>query len=167
MKKIILIFILILISTNLFAQPIAWDELKAKKGYHSLDAAVNNEDDCYKLYYTSRNMLYIPDEISELENLQILDFSNNFIEHITSRISRLQNLQKLYLKNNRIEKLPEEIGQLQNLIELDLSGNKIESLPESINNLKNLTIFYLSGNPIDELEVEELRKSLPNCEIIF
>jgi Leucine-rich repeat (LRR) protein len=92
----------------------------------------------------------IPNYISKLKNLEILDLSNNNINIVPSEICELIKLKKLILSWNNFNEIPKEIGNLINLQILDLSKNyRSESafleLPKEIGNLYNLKELLLQG----------------------
>ena len=71
------------------------------------------------------------------------------------QILRLQNLKILNLSDNLLTTLPQELGSLPNLVELDLSNNKLGCCPSSRwswlsrNNIsKNLRSLNLSYNEV-------------------
>ena len=68
-----------------------------------------------ELYLSSNKLTQIPEFITRLKNLKILDLSNNLIEEISPKIAELKNLELLRLSNNPLSSLPSEIGELRNL----------------------------------------------------
>jgi len=106
-----------------------------------------------KLNLTSFVFSEIPQEIFEnkdLEELTFISVSNNEIK-ISENISNLNKLNYLDLSSNYITELPESIGEMKSLKFLNLESNELKSLPESINNLKNLQFLNLSGNPFEKI----------------
>ena len=85
-----------------------------------------------KLNINYYKIIYIPDYIGQLTNLQELYLHYNKITSIPESIRQLTNLQKLYLYNNQITIIPDSIGLLINLQILDLSYNQIKCIPDSI-----------------------------------
>jgi hypothetical protein len=66
-------------------------------------------------------------------NLQIFDFSNNFVQSLPRNIGeRLQSLQTLNCDNNQLVELPESIGDLTALELLCLENNQLTVLPTSL-----------------------------------
>ena len=105
----------------------------------------------------------LPESISKLENLQVLDLSMNKLKQLPVSFSQLKKLRYLYLSftdlqsfpdvllslpelrkldlgHNFFTEIPAKINKLDNLIELDLSGSKITSMPDSMADMKELTI---------------------------
>lgn len=63
----------------------------------------NNET---KLELSNKGLTYIPNELFQLTQLEILDLSKNKISSIDSKISTLSNLKSLDVSNNNILNLP-------------------------------------------------------------
>lgn len=102
------------------------------------------------------NFVTFPLIITELSQLETLNFSHNLLSQISSKIGSLVKLKHLYLQFNDLSnRLPQEIGLLKNLETIDLSYNaitNIASLSEcpklnSINVACNLLSFYEYSNP--------------------
>ena len=74
------------------------------------------------------------------------------------------------ISDNKLTDLPKEIGLLTSLEHLVIGyDNAILSLPEEFFNLTNLKILNLYGHSetkMSEVELQKIRKRLPNCEII-
>jgi internalin A len=104
-----------------------------------------------RLKLIGRGLKNFPMELLELENLEMLDLSNNRISNVPKEITRLKKLKTLILRNNRIKNLPEEIADLENLTHLVLGGNQMSSLPLRFSMLRNLKELHLSGNKLSEI----------------
>lgn len=129
----------------------------------------------------------IPEEISNLDNLQEIGLNNNtlsgpipvglfnistlrIISMIRNNLSgtlpstmgqRLPNLEYLYLYiNNLTGKIPDSISNSSKLIEITLQLNKLTGpIPNSLGNLKLLDCLHLFGN--------ELTNDSPDQELTF
>jgi small GTP-binding protein len=113
-----------------------------------------------KILDLSYNKLKVlPEEIAQLKNLRVLDLSYNELTEVPPVIAQLKSLTQLSLSYNNIEELPQEIFQLKNLTFLNLSFNQLTELPQAIGELKNLTQLDLKNNQFTELpeEIGELR----------
>ena len=95
----------------------------------------------------------IPDNISKLKNLQILDLGFNAIREIPPQIGALTNLKTLMLASNRITSLPEEITHLKQLNELDLSANPLKNLPKGFTTLEQLEYLSFDDMKIALIEI--------------
>jgi len=113
---------------------------------------------CYNIEETEELLLngldiggYIPYNIGELVNLQILDLSRNQFEgELPSSIGNLTRLKKLYILGNRLEgSIPESIGNLVQLTHLYAGYNNFAgTIPESLGNLKKLYNLELQDNEL-------------------
>jgi Leucine-rich repeat (LRR) protein len=83
-----------------------------------------------KLDLSGQKLKNIPDYIFRQTNLEELNISNNQVNgSIQAEIRNLQNLKVLNASNNLMTGVPAEIGSLQNLQILDLSNNQLTGLP--------------------------------------
>jgi Leucine-rich repeat (LRR) protein len=55
---------------------------------------------------------------------------------------------------------------LTNLVDLSLSDNNISDI-SSLSNLINLKELYVKGNPIPQEQIDDLKESLPNCNVHY
>lgn len=98
---------------------------------------------------------------------QKLDLSGNkLMGSLQAEIRHLQNLKVLDLSNNQFTGVPAEIGQLKNLEVLDLSNNSITGLPLELGNLSNLKVLNLKGNDYSEMDLSLIKERLPASVVI-
>jgi internalin A len=102
------------------------------------------DDTVLRLYL--KNVDSIPEEISNLTNLEELHINNSSLTSLPNSIENLKNLRVIYAEHTKLNSLPETIGNLTNLRLLHLNNSKLTSLPESIGKLKNVTVLSLSAN---------------------
>jgi len=97
--------------------------------------------------HTSKRSLMeeIPDWIVELENLEVLDLSDNSIMWVPGIIGKLKNLKELYLSGNGIMHIDDGLGKLDDLEVLHLQRNDFSVLSDDIKQLKNLKQLWLDG----------------------
>lgn len=118
----------------------------------------------------------LSDEIFQIEDLEILDLSNNpglyalppdiksFIKLISldlsncyslyalpQEIGELYTLKMLKIHQSALYSLPRKIGQLKALIELQISGSQLDNIPREIGNLSNLVSLNLRANNLRNL----------------
>jgi Leucine-rich repeat (LRR) protein len=68
------------------------------------------------------------------------------ISSIPDGISALGSLEMLQVSGNSISSVPKTLGRIFTLKFLDISDNKISDLPQELANLKNLQFLHLNGN---------------------
>ncbi|XP_006635721.2 uncharacterized protein [Lepisosteus oculatus] len=90
----------------------------------------------------------VPKEIGQLRNLSVLCLDTNELKSIPSEIGTLGNLERLTLSNNNLTFLPEEIGKLQKLTSLHLANNLFQDFPVQICILRKLTFLDISDNKV-------------------
>jgi Leucine-rich repeat (LRR) protein len=87
------------------------------------------EEDLYRLkslteFYASGNRFTNMDPVLGMENLEILDLSDNRIETIPSDIGKLKHLKKLILNDNNITNVPDSLNSLIELNTIHLYNNE-------------------------------------------
>ncbi|MEL6579569.1 MAG: leucine-rich repeat domain-containing protein, partial [Cyanobacteria bacterium J06621_12] len=111
-------------------------------------------DEVIMLNLASMELMELPVEIDQLNNITVLSLGGNSLSSLPPEIGHLTNLTILYLDRNSLNSLPSEIGQLTNLTVLYLDGNFLSSLPPEIGQLSNLIVLYLDGNSLSSLPPE-------------
>lgn len=116
----------------------------------------------------------IDNEISDISalrnlvNLEILRLGDgmggNNISDLTP-ISGLKNLQYLWITNNKISDIS-VVKNLTNLKELFAGLNQISDI-SPLQVLTNLKTLDLDNNQISDSDKQSLKKSLPNCNIVY
>lgn len=96
----------------------------------------------------------------EIEELNLS--ANNLTGSLPSEVRLLQNLRVLNLSNNQFAGVPAEIGQLKNLEVLDLSNNLITGLPNELGNLSHLKVLNLKGNSYSVTDLAGIKSRLPD-----
>jgi len=121
----------------------------------------SSEERSKSLDLSGQNLERIPEYVFSRTDLEELDVSNNKLTGaIQAEIRFLQNLKVLNASNNLMTGVPAEIGQLQKLQTLDLSNNQLTGLPYELGNLKNLKILNISGNNYSELDLNIILQGL-------
>lgn len=105
----------------------------------------------FHVLYASRMLEKFPPAFLEFQNILVLDFSNNRLQHIPLDICRLVNLKKLELQNNLLVTIPYTIGKCQNLQILDLSyNNGLHKLPPTIYDCEKLKDIFLCHTSVSK-----------------
>ncbi|OLY82698.1 Glucose-repressible alcohol dehydrogenase transcriptional effector [Smittium mucronatum] len=94
-------------------------------GIHVLSKELFNYSFLTKLYINHNQLSFIPDSISKLACLEVLDASGNNLTSVPSSLGICCNLKELLLFDNRIVDLPFELGNLYLLETLGLEGNPL------------------------------------------
>ncbi|MEH1967239.1 leucine-rich repeat domain-containing protein [Nostoc sp.] len=108
----------------------------------------------------------IPEAITSLTQLQVLNLGNNLLTELPEAITSLTQLQSLFLYSNQLNILPEVITYLTHLRTLSLSNNQLTHLPEAIALLTQLQKLNLCDNKLTELpEVIASLTQLQNLDL--
>jgi len=129
--------------------------LKAKISAARLRLEIQKDKKGKQILNLARTGLFrLPDAVSELNELKVLDLSFNKLRELSESIGDLVNLSQLFLNGNRLSSLPASIKRLKKLQELDLSNNKLKGIFKDIVDLKHLKRLCVEGNP---LKFEDMR----------
>ena len=112
--------------------------------YSGLPAELVKLNNLKILNISENNMPYIPPSVWTLTKLEELDISRNKINVLLAEVGNLSSLKHLNAQQCNINSLPAEIAYCQNLETLKLYGNTIESLPETMRELPRLREFHVN-----------------------
>ena len=109
---------------------------------------------------SGKGLSKVPEAVTDLTELEDLDWSDNYLEELPTSINKLKNLEWLILCNNQLRELPHSICELSNLRWLSVENSQLSVLPSNIKHLKNLVILNLSDNQLTTLpdEIGELKE---------
>ncbi len=126
--------------------------------YDNLKEALASEKPVYRLELVGQELKVIPPTIRELEELRVLNLSNNNLSEFPSIITELNNLRALYLDDNSLSEIPEEISRLNNLEIITLSNNKLTEEEEQrvMSFLPQAIIVFGFHEEEETWEMEEL-----------
>lgn len=96
-----------------------------------------------KLSLWNNHIVALPDDMSELKQLEELNLAHNGLSSLPAWLGDLTRLKTLVLYDNKLKTLPPSIVKLQVLAELNLYNNSFAELPESVCALSRL--FHLSA----------------------
>ena len=135
--------------------------------------------------YLQKNKLEDVSALAKLKNLRWLILRDNRIENVCG-LAQLNNLEKLYLSNNKLTDVS-ALAELKQLTVLALGGNNIRDISalselthldkltlrgnpitdvRALAELTQLTVLTLAGTPLSVVEIDCLRKALPDCKIL-
>lgn len=118
---------------------------------HTLPDDITDLDNLQSLYIRGNYLRELPEEIGQLKNLTKLYLDNNSINYLPDSIVNLSQLEVLFLNNNELMSLPNNFGNLNKLERLSLTGNNLEEIPESLVELVELKQLYLNNNKLIQL----------------
>lgn len=120
------------------------------------------------LNLSGRGLTKVPEYVFNETNIEELNLANNLLDgSLQSQVGHLQNLKVLNLSNNKFTGVPAEVGQLKNLEVLDLSDNQLTGLPYELGNLSKLKLLNLSGNKYSEADLSIIKNKLPASTVII
>lgn len=97
----------------------------------------------------------VPQKISTLTSLKVLNLSNNAIAQNFGNLSTLIQILELNLSGNQLIKIPTEVGNLTTLQTLDLSNNLFTTnFSAALSPLKKLEWLSLRSNQITAIPAE-------------
>lgn len=147
----------------------------------SLDQLQSNTFPLVSRITISEGLTTFPSELFRYsDSLEILDLSNNLLDHVPDSIVRFKKLRILFLSGNRFTEFPQVLGQCtslsmigfksnqirfipehafpENLRWLILTDNQLEFIPASIGRCKPLEKVALAGN-----KLRDLPDAMQNC----
>lgn len=150
-----------------YSQLLDSTQLVKEKEYTSLEEALKNPEEVYKLNLRKKRLKEFPFDILKFKNLQELNLYKNRIRVIPKEIGTLESLQKLNLSHNKIQAIPKEIGNLSNLNELIINQNDISYLPPETGNLTRLYFLDCWGTYITSLpaEISKINNTLKTIDL--
>lgn len=107
-----------------------------------------------ELYLSGKHLRQVPDAVTSLTDIEVLDLSNNELTQLPDGLQNLTKLTTLWLSANKLSELPEFIEELKNLTTLDVAFNKLATMPGGIKNLEQLSTLILASNDFHELPKE-------------
>ncbi len=138
-------------------------------GLTKVTSDVYSKTDTTDLILSNNSIQTLPSEMGKMTSVVIFKIDHNLLDgSLIGEIRQMSKLKQLDVSYNKMTGMPAEIGQLSNLETLNYSYNNIDGLPNELANLKNnLREFNLKGNPLSQDQINKLKTSLPNTNIIF
>ena len=143
-------------------------ELGKDSRLKSIPHTIGNLRELRHLHLVGTESSFLPGEIGNLSNLEVLNLSKSHIKSLPQTIGNLKSLTHLNLSGMKnLRSLPEEIGRLANLQNLDCRDydeNTNFFVPSTILNLKKLRVLHLSrGFHEDDNNRELLSRVVGEC----
>ncbi|WP_299704090.1 leucine-rich repeat domain-containing protein [uncultured Pontibacter sp.] len=102
-----------------------------------------------------------------LDKLETLDLYSNKISSISSETEHLGNLKEFLIFDNEIDSIPDNISDLKNLEKLEIWNNPIKYISPKIAELTKLKTMRIDDDNLTQVDKENLKKWLPNCNISY
>lgn len=118
-----------------------------------------------KILSANNNLINDISGITSFYNIEELYISCNKIKNINA-LSNLKHLKTLVISSNLIEDIY-ALSEIKTLENLDLSYNKKLKNIMPLTKLKSLKLLCVSETNISKKDINKLKKTLPDCEIIY
>lgn len=185
-----LMIIVVLFASTASAQLLDAVALDSMRTFRSLERALTNPDQVYRLDLSGQKLKEVPEGVFQLKNLNALDLSNNKLKELPERLQelrylqefrasrnkltempksfcRLTHLKRLDLSRNALSVLPKCVGAFKELVSLDLWDNDLADFPEEMAEMRALRFLDLRAIQFDEPEMEHLQELMPQVKIFF
>lgn len=146
-NKVVFGFVAIILSFACNSQIITYNQLDTMKMHKSIESALKQPSEVYRLDLSKEKLKEFPNEILQFTNLNELILDKNKLKSIPREINEFEYLQRLSIFSNKLTDISFITG-LPNLVTLDLSENYIVAIPDSIYNLSRLEELILQMNII-------------------
>ncbi len=121
-----------------------------------------------KVDLSNKGLTTLSTDMEKYSKIEEFDISNNMLTgSLPSEIGKLSNLKILNASNNKFTGIPAELRQLTKLESIDFSKNQITGLPMELGQLSKLKTLDLRGNNVSSVDLEALKKALPNTNILI
>lgn len=137
------------------------DVMQNFKGIETLIITAGNKSAAVNLSDILKRASHYP-----LRELYIINFGQ-FVTSIPKEINQFKNLSTLAVFNNNINQVPEMKGFASRLDSLFIDINPVSSLFPAIGSMKNLKKLGIAKTSISDVEIKEIQKLLPDCEVII
>lgn len=125
-------------------------------------------DSLRELHMSDNNINgFLPQSISSLTRLEVLDLSNNRVLSVPESIRSMAGLRVLNVSGNQLTGLPMDALETLPITDLDVSGNALVGalFPFGVTGLKHIQELNVSNNSLASLAFSE-SVSLPNIRIL-
>jgi Leucine-rich repeat (LRR) protein len=125
-----------------------WDGFKRLYRIQKLPDDITKLDSLQVLNLSFNGIDSFPSILFKLKELRALDFSGNGIKHLPVNMTEFENLSELYLGFDSLQTFPIDLFKLKSLKKLDVSHNQIIELPDIDCEQIHLDYLNVSGNKI-------------------
>lgn len=142
-------------------------ELREARWYYSIEEAMANPEEVYKLSLSEQSLKELPLEVCQFKNLQMLNLSSCDLKSLPDSIRILTKLQFLSLYDNKLKQLPDGFRELKNLEVLYLGKNKLIDIPIWVGGMGKLRRLDISRNRITPLQLSQIRTMMPKVDLTY
>ena len=98
-----------------YTQLLTPPALDSVRTFRSIESAMKNPEQVYRLDLSGQKLRTIPEEVKQLRNLNALTLNRNKLKELPDWLGELSNMQELGLHRNKLVHFPEVICQLTHL----------------------------------------------------
>ena len=110
------------------------------------------------LMFGKLELTSFPAVVLKFKNVEKLDLSDNYIEHIPKQLWQLKKLKFLSLSNNYIDYSTFRFKKNKHLKDLNLQFTGLNKIPRSIQKNKSLEVLFLGNNLITSFARRDFKK---------
>ena len=145
--------IALLLASAANAQLLDAIALDSVRTFRSMERAMANPDQVYRLDLSGQKLKELPD-LRVFKNLNALDLSKNRLHTFPAWLGEFTYMQELRISQNKLKEFPEAICKFKNLKRLDLSRNALTGLPKCMGGLKELTSLDVWSNDLADFPLQ-------------
>jgi len=172
MQKILILLVLVLLAIvgggYVLKEHGSDDLINEETGGIVPNTSIDTPFTLHVLDLSGQGLTKTPEYVFGRTDIDELNLSNNSLTgSLQAEVRHLQNLKILNLSNNKFTGVPAEVGQLSNLEILDLSNNQLTGLPYELGNLSQLKVLNLTGNNYSQADLARIKEKLPGTTVII
>lgn len=155
----------------LFNQLVGLDNLReldlSENQIDSVPLNINQLNQLTDLWFDENKLKEVPKGVKSLKNLEYLRLFDNEIEKLNLEKGDLKKLNNINLCYNKFESFPLELLYLENLERITMWSNEISVVSDKVTKLEKLKYLNLEYNNLSEEQKENLKRLLPETELVF
>lgn len=145
-----LLFLLVIIITRVNAE---YDYIFPKDAARFLEGDLSDSENVRVLEYPGNKLKEISSDLGYLSNLRLLSLRRGAFTQIPDSLYKLKNLRLLDFHYANLLSLEEGIGAWRLMVSIQLEYNEMRQLPEDFGGLYNCRVLHLKGVRLKELPV--------------
>ena len=112
---------------------------------------IQNLDELKVLDLSDNEIFFLNNAIVEIHKLEVLNLINNPLMALPNAIGNLTTLKNISINSSNLDSLPISFGELDSLEFVFINNTQIKNIPEGLSITPNLQTLHLSDNQIEEL----------------